>query len=146
MVGLLPPSFIFRRYIIMSSRAIYFVHDEVDYIFEEKGNGFSAFRKLQWAKDGEESNIDKAKYELRRWYVDKEGEEVPGKGFTFSTDAGPSAMVELLVEKGFGNTKELLNILKSRDDFRDSVESLDSNYEEDSDGQYFDAREMLLVV
>ena len=122
---------------------IYFVYD-TDIIFEEKGNSCSCLREIQWAKSIAEKDKDRAKLEIRKWYITPEGERA-GKGFTFQTEEGPSELTKVLVENGYGDTKELLNILKDREDFEDSVNHL---YDEDlseSDGEFFDPREVLLV-
>ena len=51
--------------------------------------------------------------------------------------------VSELIDAGFGNTKEILLKLKERDDFKSSVETL-YDTEDPGDGEYFDARELLL--
>lgn len=125
------------------SSPIYFIHDDVDYIFEEKGNAFSAFRKVQWANQGSEPDVEKAKYEIRKWYAREDG-EMAGKGFTFSTPEGPNELIKTMIEHGFGDTKEILLELKNRDDFKESVEHMYDEDDVEDDGEYFDAREALI--
>lgn len=122
---------------------IYFLHDNVDLIFEEKGNVCSSVRKVQWANEGDSPDPEKAKLEIRKWYVTAEGERA-GKGFTFSTEEGPHELVKVMVENGYGNTKDLLLQLKNRDDFKDSVEHMYDEDDVEDDGEYFDAREALI--
>jgi hypothetical protein len=125
---------------------IYFLHDGYDQIIDEKGSQFIALRKVQWCKDATtEKDPEKAHFELRRWRVDPEKGETPSKGVVFLTEDGPSNCVSGLIEAGFGDTKECLLKLKERDDFRDAVEHLyDESDTSDSNGAFFDARELLL--
>ena len=124
---------------------IYYLHDDIDTVIDEKGDSFIAFRKVQWARSREtEKDPSKAKYELRRWKVTPEG-EVPNKGLTFMTEQGPHNCVIGLIENGFGNTKQILLKVKERKDFKEAVETLyDDSEISDLDGEYFDAREFLL--
>ncbi len=123
---------------------LYFLHDDIDEIFDERGNTFLSMRKVQWAKSGAEADPEKGKIELRKWMITPEG-EVPNKGFSFLTEEGPHELVHMLVRNNYGNTKEILKSLATRDDFKESVTSM---YEEDessgSTGEYFDARSVLL--
>lgn len=125
---------------------VYFLHNGYDQIIDEKGSQFISFRQVQWAKDkSTEKDESKAHYELRRWRIDPENGEVPSKGVVFLTEQGPHNCVTGLIEAGFGDTKECLLKLKERKDFRESVEHL---YDEcdmsDANGEFFDARELLL--
>lgn len=122
---------------------IYYLHDDVNIIVEEKGSQFIALRKVQWGEEGCERNPDKANYELRKWRVDAEGNESAQKGVTFFSEEGVHNTVSELIDAGFGNTKEILLKLKERDDFKSSVETL-YDTEDPGDGEYFDARELLL--
>ena len=115
----------------------------LDEIIDEQGSKYIALRKTQWIADGEEPDESKAKIELRRWTVTEDKEF--GKGFAFLTDNGPNELTNVLVEKGFGDTKEILSNLRKRDDFKDAVENLDKEEVSDStDGEYFDMRSLLL--
>ena len=129
----------------MAREALYFIHDNVDYIFEEKGNSFSAIRKIQWANPGDEPDPEKARLEIRKWYVNEEGEKI-GKGFTFSTEDGPNELINTFIKNGYGNTKDILSELKKRDDFVDAVKSIydETDHDDEDDGEYFDAREVLI--
>lgn len=96
----------------------YNIIDEFDHIFDEKGNTFLALRKISW---GDEPNPDKAKYDIRKWYTSADGTESVGKGVSFITEQGPHNLARVLVENNFGNTRELLNGMKDREDFRSSL-------------------------
>lgn len=125
---------------------IYHLHDGIDVVLDEKGDQFIALRKVQWAGKNAttiEPNPEKAKYEIRRWKVTPEG-ETPLKGVTFLTDEGPNDAALGLVKNGYGNTTDLLLTLKERDNFESSVKGIYSETDNDNDGEYFDAREMLL--
>lgn len=125
---------------------IYHLHDDIDTVLDEKGDQFIALRKVQWAGRNAttiEPDPSKAKFEIRRWRVTPEG-EVPLKGVTFLTDEGPNDATIGLIKTGFGNTKDILLELKERDDFESSVKDIFNDTDQETDGEYFDAREMLL--
>lgn len=117
--------------------------DEINEIVEEKGNQFAALRKVQWIKEDEQPDASKAKLELRKWMVDKDGSEKANKGYTFMTPEGPHQLAEILVEKDYGKTSTILKSISKREDFRDALNDPD-NEEFGSDGEYFDMRETLL--
>ncbi len=117
---------------------------KLDVIIEEKGSQFVALRKVQWCKSEDTPKDDyKAHFEIRRWIVRNDGDVTPGKGCVFLTEDGPDNCVSELVDYGFGKTKDILLKLKNRDDFKEAVEHM---YDEEDlgDGEYFDARELLL--
>jgi hypothetical protein len=120
----------------------YHVDKSCDRVFDEKGSTFLAMRRVAWGVSQDEEPEDgKAKLELRRWHIRDNG-EMPDKGFTFLTEDGPHELVKALTEEGYGNTKEILNIIKDRDDFEDSVKTL---FDDDNPtGDYFDPRSILL--
>ena len=121
----------------------FYMHDDVDEIFDEKGNMFLALRKIQWAKVGADPDPDKGKLELRKWNIKPDGSEIPGKGFSFLTENGPNELIDVLIEQGYGNTETILGKLKERDDFVEAVDRMYNGVDEDSD-EYFDPREALL--
>ena len=121
---------------------IFFMHDDMDEIFDEKGNVFLAMRKIQWGKDGVEPDPEKAKLELRKWHMKPEGER-PSRGFAFLTEEGPHELANVLVSNGYGHTKDILMKLKDRDDFEESVKAIYNEADQDDD-EYFDPREALL--
>lgn len=93
----------------------YTIHDEFDKVFDEKGNTFLALRKISW---GEKSQ---PKFDLRKWYIGKDGIETVGKGFSFLTEEGPHDLTHVLLESGFGNTKKIIDNIKDRDDFNSAL-------------------------
>ena len=117
--------------------------NDINEIVEEKGNQYTAIRKVQWIKEDEQPDASKAKLELRKWMVDKDGTEKANKGYTFMTPEGPHQLAEILVENDFGKTRTILKSISKRDDFKDVLN--DPNDEEfGNDGEYFDMRETLL--
>jgi hypothetical protein len=114
----------------------------IDYTFDERGSSFLALRQIQWCKEGDEPDESKSKLELRKWMVDKDGNEIANKGFSFLTDDGPHELAKILVQQGYGKTKDILTELVKREDFKNSVENFGK--EEDSgNGDFFDIRELL---
>jgi hypothetical protein len=114
----------------------------LDVTFDELGSRFLALRKVQWVNKGEEPDESKAKIELRKWMVDKEGAERANKGFSFLTEEGPHELARVLVHEGFGRTKDILNEIRVRDDFVEAVKTLNED-EESTEGEYFDIRSLI---
>ena len=113
-----------------------------DHVFDEKGGTFLAMRKIAWGvPQNEEPDPEKLHWELRRWRM-RDGKEMADKGFSFLTEEGPHELTNTLLEQGFGHTKDVLNIIKSRDDFKDAVTNM--SVDPDESGEYFDPRSMLL--
>ena len=116
----------------------------LDVTFDEAGSRFLAMRKVQWIdkSKGEEPDESKAKLELRKYIIDKEGNEKANKGFSFLTEDGPHELARVLVHEGYGKTKEILNELKVRSDFIDAAKTLNDN-EDSTEGEYFDIRSLI---
>ena len=89
------------------------IDNSINEIIDEApgSNSFIALRKLRWNENG------KFKLDLRKWYINNEGEEIAGKGVSFSTEEGPSNLIEALLKHGYGETRKTLNGLKDREDF-----------------------------
>lgn len=96
----------------------YTILDGVNRIFEEKGNQFGAFRKIQWGSN------DKSYLEIRKWRNTPDGGEQASKGYSFMTEEGPGELAKTLLDMGYGNTKEMLSVLSVRNDFRKSLNSV----------------------
>lgn len=93
------------------------INEDLNEIFEEKGNTFSAIRKLSWG-DKEKEYID-----IRKWYSNEDG-ETPGKGFCFSTEDGPHELVTILLKKNYGYTDDVIDAIKDRSDFKKSLSNV----------------------
>lgn len=111
--------------------------------FDEKGSTWGTVRKVQWIKDGKEPDESKAKIEIRKFTQTAEGERMM-KGYTFSTEEGPGELITGLIGAGFGNTKDILKAVIKRDDFEESVKSLNSDPDDGDSGETFDMRDLLL--
>lgn len=117
------------------------VFEDYDIPFDEKGTTIGTVRRVQWVKDGNEPDEAKSKIEIRKMYIQSEGERM-GKGYTFSTPEGPGELTVGLVKAGFGDTKEILKALRNRDDLVEAAENIDTD-DDSSDGEMFDMRSLM---
>ena len=122
----------------------YSIVENIDYTFEEKGNQFGAVRKVQWG------DSDKNYLEVRKWRNSPDGSEQAAKGYTFMTEEGPSELAKVLLTLGYGNTREVIDIVKEREDFRKSLNSSlgtnDEMYDESAgtlEDDYYDLKSLL---
>ena len=125
---------------------VYKVDDDFNHIFDEKGNTFLALRKVYWG-DSTEPKLD-----LRKWYTTPNGEKI-GKGFGFLTEEGPGELARILLEKGYGETDQIIEAIKDRDNFKSSLirvlgnetQELGIDLEEgDTSDIYYDPKEVLI--
>lgn len=123
----------------------YHIFKDYNIPFDEKGATCGTVRKVQWVKDGNEPDESKAKIEIRKMYINSDGER-PGKGFSFSTEEGPGELVVGLIDAGFGNTKEILRSVRKREDFLESAKTINQEQDENSSGEIFDMRDLLLAL
>lgn len=82
-------------------------------IDEGTGNSSIMLREVGW-------NGRDPKLEIRKWIIDVD-KETPMRGLSFITEQGPHTLTEVLAEKGFGNTEKLINNIKDREDFDESL-------------------------
>ena len=112
--------------------------DGLDEIIDERGNAIIALREVSW-------NSKPPKLELRKWYISDTGETV-GKGVSFLTEEGPHQLVHALVSNGYGDTKTIVDILKTRDPNMskelDEIELPEIKTSEDKE-EYFDPKKLL---
>lgn len=118
--------------------------DEINEIVEERGNQYTAIRKVQWIKEGEDPDPTKGKLEIRKWMIQKDGSEQANKGVVFMTENGPNQLTEILVKNNYGDTKNIIKSLLKRENFKESLQNLDNDDTSDNSGDYFDMRDMLL--
>lgn len=121
----------------------YTIDENFDHIIDEKqgGNTFLALRKISWA--GREPKLD-----FRKWFIDKDGNEVMGKGVSFiDEEKGTNELINVLLQNNYGKTKDVLHSIKDRDDFQHSLDialgRVKDDEEEDST-VYYDPREELV--
>lgn len=110
--------------------------------FDEKGSTCGTVRRVQWVKEGSEPDESKAKIEIRKTYINSEGEKL-GKGYTFSTPEGPGELAIGLISAGFGDTKEILRTVRKRDDFLQAATTINEETELDDSGEMYDMRDLL---
>ena len=122
----------FRR---NSDDKITFKVGDIDEVVDCKGNSVIMLRKVAW-------NGGNEKLELRKWIVDI-NEEKPYKGFAFLTEDGPDNLVNVLLDKGYGKTVEILKTLKTRDDFNDAMSELGKKPNIKKSSKYLDPKELL---
>lgn len=117
---------------------VYDIDDSFDYIIDEGGNTSINVRKISW-------NGKPYKLDIRR-YTYKDGEEKMMKGISLSDEAS-NELTKVLIDNGYGDTKYIINSLKNRDDFKESLledNSSDSNNNiDDEDEEYYDPKELL---
>ena len=88
------------------------IDDSINEVFDEGvGNSFLALRKLRWNEN------TPFKLDIRKWITNSNGEEIAGKGFSFITEDGPNGLVKALLKHNFGDTRDILDSIKTRDDF-----------------------------
>ena len=107
----------------------YEIQEGFDFVIEETGNQSTNLRKVSW--NGREYKVD-----LRKWYY-KDGEERCSSGVTM-TDVGADELTKVLCENGYGNTKEIINGIKTREDFKESMKSIFMDPESDDYDEEFE--------
>ena len=122
----------------------YHVFKDYDIPFDEKGTTCGTVRKVQWIKGSGESDESKAKIEIRKVYTSG-AEEKTGKGYTFSTPEGPGELAIGLIKAGFGDTKEILRAVRSREDFLEAANNINNDEDDNTSGDIFDMRDLLLA-
>lgn len=120
----------------------YNIVDGFDEIIDEKGSTFIALRKIQWGVKQGETSDKPVKLDLRKYYNTEEGERM-NKGVSFLTEEGPSELVNVLIEKGYGNTTDILSRIMNREDFKDAVDEVVNGKQEEQDSDFYDPREVL---
>lgn len=115
----------------------------INRIIEERGSEFVALREIAWGV-GNDDDIDdstKVKLDLRKYYVDKEGNEKMSKGVSFMTEEGPHELAKILLEEGFGNTTQCLSQLARRRDFKEAIDTLNGKIIQKE--EYVDLRDLI---
>lgn len=123
----------------------YHIFKDYEIPFDEKGATCGVVRLAQWVKEGQEPDKEKAKVEIRKVYM-QAGEEKNGKGYTFSTPEGPGELAVGLIKAGFGETKDILRAVRTRDDFLDAAKTINEDDEGSDDGEMFDMRDLFLNI
>lgn len=114
----------------------YKIAENFDFIISESNNSFVALRKIAWG-DSENYRLD-----IRKYYNTAEGERM-SKGCSISDDAADE-LTKVLVENNYGDTRDILNGIKDRDDFMHSLvkvigkENIPDTDMEIKESDYFD--------
>lgn len=77
----------------------YEISEDFDHVLDEKGNTYTAFRKIKWG-DSEEFKPD-----IRKYYATEDGEKM-AKGVVLSEEA-THELVKVLLKEGYGDDKEI---------------------------------------
>lgn len=88
--------------------------DGYDHIISEKGNVFIALRKIKWSEDSD------TKLDLRKYITTTDGGERCQKGVCFDDEAADE-LTKVLCETGYGDTREIIDSIKDRDNFMPSL-------------------------
>ena len=117
--------------------------DGPNLLIDERNNTVMMLREVAW--NGRANHL-----EIRKWVVEENGER-PLRGVSFMTDKGPHNLVNVMAANGYGDTKTILEGIKDRPDFDESlvqtigmkkvVEAKNTEYEV-SDGDYYDPRQI----
>ena len=121
----------------------YEIVDDYDHIIDEAGNKTINLRKIRF---GDSDNV---KLDLRNYYISESGERM-GKGVSFLTEEGPHNLVETMAGLGYGKTKNILQGIKDRSDFKQSLNVVlgkESEFYDEEAGEpveeYFDPSALL---
>ena len=127
------------------------IDPSIDEVFDEGvGSSFLALRMMRWNENSP------FKLDMRKWFTSPDGQEVAGKGFSFITENGPHELVKALLKHNYGETREVLDQIKGRDDFLYNVKEVLDNlgsdagnlitvkpYSENESGSFYDPKELL---
>ena len=125
----------------------YKVFKDYNILFDEKAGSYGSVRLAQWYKKGTEPDESKAKIEIRKFSIDKDGvTEIPNKGISLSNKQAVDDLTNGLVEKEFGDTRNILKSISKREDFKETVETINNDPDDSSDGELFDMRSLLMNI
>lgn len=126
------------------------IDPEFDFVLEEKGNTYTALRKIKWG-DKENYSLD-----LRKYYATEKGEQM-SKGCSLMTEEGADELTRVLIMQGYGDDRTLAkNICEERpelasmiydtiqndDNLKRTVENIIENSTQEED-EYFDLDEVI---
>lgn len=129
------------------TKLLYKCFKDYNILFDEKAGSFGAVRLSQWYKEGSEPDESKAKYEIRKFIIDnKTGSEIANKGVTISSKEAMDDLTDGLVDNDFGKTRNILKSISKREDFKSTVENINKDPDDSSDGELFDMRSLLMNI
>lgn len=127
------------------------VDPNYDFVLEERGNTYTALRKIRWG-DKEDFSLD-----IRKYYATEEGERM-AKGCSLMSREGADELTRILVDTGYGNDKQLAEtICANRDevaariydhilndnDLKNRIEDIVTNHLNNEDEEYYDLDEVI---
>lgn len=123
-----------------------------DFVLEERGNTYTALRKIKWG-DKDEFSLD-----IRKYYATEGGERM-AKGCSLMSRDGADELVKVLISTGYGNDKQIAEaICANRDeivariydkilsdsDLKGRVEDIIVNHlSDEKEEEYFDLDEVI---
>ena len=129
----------------------YDVDPNYDFVLEERGNTYTALRKIRWG-DKEDFSLD-----IRKYYATEEGERM-AKGCSLMSKEGADELARVLVDTGYGEEKQLAkaicdnrvelaariydSIVENKD-LKDTVEDIIVNHLADEEEEYYDLNEVI---
>lgn len=129
----------------------YEVDPNYDYVLEERGNTYTALKKIRWG-DNDHFSLD-----IRKWYATENGERM-AKGCSLMTDEGANELTRVLISTGYGNDKEIASeICENRPELvariydhiqnnstlKNTIEDIIVNQLADEEEEYHDLREVI---
>lgn len=129
----------------------YDVDPNYDFVLEERGNTYTALRKIRWG-DKEDFSLD-----IRKYYATEEGERM-AKGCSLMSKEGADELARVLIDTGYGDEKQLAkaicdnrvelaariydSIVENKD-LKDTVEDIIVNHLADEEEEYYDLNEVI---
>lgn len=129
----------------------YDIDPNYDFVLEERGNTYTALRKIRWG-DKEDFSLD-----IRKYYATEEGERM-AKGCSLMSKEGADELARVLVDTGYGDEKQLAkaicdnrvelaariydSIVENKD-LKDTVEDIIVNHLADEEEEYYDLNEVI---
>lgn len=129
----------------------YDVDPNYDFVLEERGNTYTALRKIRWG-DKEDFSLD-----IRKYYATEEGERM-AKGCSLMSKEGADELARVLVDTGYGDEKQLAkaicdnrvelaariyDTITENKDLKDTVEDIIVNHLADEEEEYYDLNEVI---
>lgn len=84
----------------------YDVDPDYDFVLEERGNTYTALRKIRWM------DKDSFALDLRKYYATEDGEKM-AKGVSLMSEEGADELVRVLVSTQYGDDKQLADTICS---------------------------------
>lgn len=111
------------------------------YILQEGDNTSTELSYAKWSENG------RFALDIRKFIFNSGGEKRASKGVRLNDDGG-NELVNILTEKGYGNTRTILNNISKREDFKIALElyengTLSQPIEQPDVSEYYDANELL---